>query len=158
MTKEQIQNFTFRISNANRTDMIAILYDMGIEYLNGALTALKESKFKDFSDEIYRFRGVNRELMDSVNNETQIGRNFLSIYVFMGRMVTEALINREGEPLKRVIRMLTKMSETYRELGKKDPTGPVMEHAETVYSGFTYNRNRVTDNVSNADVNRGFLA
>lgn len=158
MTKEQIQNFTFRISNANRTDMIAILYDMGIEYLNGALTALKESRFKDFSDEIYRFRGVNRELMDSVNNETQIGRNFLSIYVFMGRMVTEALINREGEPLKRVIGMLTKMSETYRELGKKDPTGPVMEHAETVYSGFTYNRNRVTDNVSNADVNRGFLA
>ena len=158
MTKEQIQNFTFRISTANRIDMIAILYDMGIEYLNGALTALKESRFKDFSDEIYRFRGVNRELMDSVNNETQIGRNFLSIYVFMGRMVTEALINREGEPLERVIGMLTKMSETYRELGKKDPTGPVMEHAETVYSGFTYNRNRVTDNVSNADVNRGFLA
>lgn len=158
MTKEQIQNFTFRISNANRTDMMAILYDMGIEYLTGALVALKESKFKDFSDEIYRFRGVNRELMDSVNNETQIGRNFLSIYVFMGKMVTEALINREGEPLERVIGMLTKMSETYRELGKKDPTGPVMEHAETVYSGFTYNRNRVTDNVSNADVNRGFLA
>lgn len=158
MTKEQIQNFTLRISNANKTDMMAILYDMGIEYLNGAIDAIKECNYKEFSDEIYRFRGVNRELMDSVNNETLIGRNFLSIYVFMGRLVSEALINRDSEPLKHVIGMLGKMSETYKELGKKDSSGPVMEHAETVYSGFTYNRNRETDSISSADINRGFLA
>lgn len=157
MTREKIQSFTLRISHANKTEMMAILYDIGIEYLNDAINSLSANDNSDFAEDIHKFRGVLRELMNSVNTGDGVGRTFLSLYIFAGKEVTNAFINKDQAPLNRLIDMFTEMSDCYKEAAKKDTSGPVMEHAETVYSGFTYNRNSMTENVNSADISRGFL-
>jgi len=158
MNRDKIQEFTLRITTANRTEMMAILYDIGIEYLNDAMSYLAEKEYENFNAVLVKFRGVLRELMNSVNNENDLGRVFLGLYIFISQEVTKAFIHREKEPLEHIKGMFTRMSEAYKEAAKSDTTGPVMEHAETVYAGLTYNKNSMAESVNNRDMSRGFLA
>lgn len=158
MTKDKIQAFTLRITNANRTQMVAILYEIGIEYLEDAKAALMSKDIDKFTDELHRFRGVLRELMNSVNTESETGRAFMSLYIFAGKEVTTSFLNKDSEPLNHIISMFNKMKDAYELAGEKDQSGPVMTNTESVYSGFTYNKNLVNENLNNQDLSRGFLA
>lgn len=158
MTKEKIQSFTLRITNANKTGMMEILYDMGIEYLKDALTALENEQYGSFAEELHRAKNVIKELMNSVNTDDETGRVFLSLYIFAGQEITHGMIYKDRVPIENVIRMFSKMSETYNKLASLDTSEAVMEHAETIYSGLTYNKNRMAENIQNRDMSRGFLA
>ena len=78
MTKEQIQAFTLRVSSANKTEMIVILYDIAITYLNDSVSA-KESDDKSlFRAELNRTKSTVQELMNSVDTSTELGQTLLN--------------------------------------------------------------------------------
>ena len=60
MTKEKIQDYTRRISLANKTEMVVILYDILITYLEDATDALDREDFNAFSQELERSRNTLR--------------------------------------------------------------------------------------------------
>lgn len=157
MTKEKINEFTLKISNANKTEMIAILYDIAITYINDAIKALDDKDFKGFRNEIDKARRTIRELMDSVDTSVDLGLSLLKLYVYAQRELTKAYLNYEEGPLLSVMSMFSRLEESYLVAGKKDFSGPVMEHTEAVYNGFTYNKNLMGESVIGNYSNRGFL-
>ena len=52
MDKDLIKTYSFRISQASRTDLIVIMYDMAIDYLGDARSFLNKSDMKEFHDSI----------------------------------------------------------------------------------------------------------
>ena len=48
MKKEKKQEFTLRISRANKTQMIVILYDMGLTYLEDAVEVFEKNNYKEY--------------------------------------------------------------------------------------------------------------
>ena len=158
MTKDQIQTFTFRISRANKTEMITILYDMAAQYLTDALNDLKKGKEKEFRLFVNRAKDVISELMASVNVQTELGRNFLKLYIFYKETLTKAYLDYDTAAAEHVLKMMKSLSAGYSEAAKKDLSGPVMSNTENVYTGLTYNRHMTNENfVDNGD-NRGYLA
>lgn len=157
MTREKIQDFTLRVSNANKTEMIVILYDIAKTYIKDALEALDNDAKASFRVEVNRVRDTIGELICSVNTSTELGLNLLRLYIFCNGELTKAFMDYDKSPLYHVLSIINKLSEAYEELSKKDTSGPIMEHAEAVYQGFTYNRSLKQENVSGADANRGFL-
>lgn len=158
MTKDKIQDFTFRVTTANKTEMIVILYDIGITYIDDAVSKLDCADFKGFRNEIGRIRNTLRELMNSVDTSNEIGANILKLYIFCSRELTSAFLNFDKNSLYHVANIFKNLKEAYEEVSKNDTSGPVMEHAETVFNGLTYNRDLRSESVSNGSTNRGFLA
>lgn len=157
MTKEKKQSFTFRVSNANKTEMVAILYDIAIEYINDAFESIDSGDKAGFRENVNRVRNTVKELMASLNTQTELGRTFLSLYIFCNEQLTKAYLDTEKEPLNTVLKMFTTLSEAYKEAGLKDQSGPVMKNTESVFSGLTYNKSLSLDSISTRASNRGFL-
>ncbi len=157
MTKECIQDFTQRVAAANKTEMVVVLYDIGIVYIKDAIACIEGADFKGARIEIGRIRDTLKELMDSLDTSTEIGHNLLKLYIFCSGELTKAFLDYDKGCLYHVESILSKLRDAYREVAKRDTSGPVMEHTETVYNGFTYGRNSQVNNVSNKELNRGIL-
>ena len=74
------QEFTRRISMANSTELIVILYDMVLAYSDDAEEALKEDRDHDFYASISRMRNCVNELMCSLHMEYEPAGALLSLY------------------------------------------------------------------------------
>lgn len=157
MTKERIQDFTRRIAFANKTEMIVILYDIAIEYIEDAVYSLEAGKKDEFRNDIVKAKNTVSELMNSLDTSAEPGMILLNLYVFCKKELTHGFTMFDGKSLDTVAGILKELRGVYEELSRKDNSGAVMEHAEAVYTGFTYNRNSLQDNFSNLDLGRGFL-
>ncbi len=158
MTKDKIKDYTLRVTNANKSEMIVILYDIALTYADDARKALESGEKEGFRAEVGHIKSVIRELMDSVNTATETGMNLLRLYIFCNGELTKAFIEPDMEPVYHVSGILSKLREAWETVSMQDESGPVMTNAEKVYSGFTYGRNSMSNDISNADSNRGYLA
>lgn len=158
MTKERIQDFTVRISQANKTEMIAILYDIAVEYCNSALAALEIDDKMLYRIELGRVRSTLKELMNSVNTSTELGMTLMRLYIFQKQQLTKAYMDFDKIAITHVLGIFEKLGKAYEELSKQDSSDPVMDNVENVYSGFVYNKNRMVESVLDRDMSRGYLA
>lgn len=157
MTAEKIKDFTYRVTQANKTEMIAVLYDIGVVYLKDALTSLGDGDNAGFRREITRARNTVGELIASVNTSVEPGMKFLSLYIYCNGELTRAFMDYDKDPVYHVISIFEKLGDAYHIASEKDTSGPVMGNVEKVYSGFTYNRSMTAENLSPDSSNRGYL-
>ena len=79
MTKELKQQFTLRISQANKSQLVVILYEMMITYLDEAKEAYDRQDRAGFREGIRKSRGCLMELMSSLHFEYEVASNLLSL-------------------------------------------------------------------------------
>ncbi len=156
MTKELKQEYTLRITQANKTQLIVILYEMTITYLEEAGKAYDEGNEGGFKDSIKKARGCIRELMDSLHFEYEPSRNLLQLYVFANQELTRASVRKSKKELDHVKGMMEKLHEAYEKIAETDTSGPVMANTQTVYAGLTYGKNSLVENLANQGSERGF--
>ena len=157
MTKEMKQEFTLRISQANKTEMIVILYDMLETYLKEAKEAHQEGYSPEFVQGITRARGCIRELIASLNHEVELSQIILKLYLYCSRELALAQVHNEISNLENVMTVINKLQETYRNVSKNDTSAPVMSNTQAVYAGLTYGKNTIHENIAIQDGNRGYL-
>ncbi len=157
MDNEKKQQFVLRISNANKTEMIVILYDMYLTYSEDAREALKAGDEKAFRQNIVKTRNVLNELMDSLNFEYEEAGFYLSLYIYITKLLVKADIHSEPEKLEEAEKLISRLRDMYKELVKQDTSGPVMKNTQTVYAGITYGKNDINVNVDDGSSSRGFL-
>lgn len=158
MTKECKQQFTLRITQANKTEMIVILYEMLLAYSEEALEALDRAEILEFREALRKMRGCLEELFASLNLDYELAVRLLSLYLYCNRELIKADIRKEKEPLFHIRTVVEKLLEAYRELAKQDVTGPVMQNSQTVYAGLTYGKNSLSKDMAEQGTNRGFRA
>ena len=158
MTKECKQQFTLRITQANKTEMIVILYEMLLSYLEDAKEELAAGEILTYRASLKRVRGCIEELIASLNLEYELASNLLSLYLFCNRELIKADVRKKAEHLLHIESVISKLLEAYKELAKQDQSGPVMQNSQTVYAGLTYGRDSLTEDLSDQGMNRGFRA
>lgn len=158
MTKECKQQFTLRITQANKTEMIVILYEMILTYLSDAEEGLKNAEIPAFREALRKTRGCFGELLASLNLEYELAARLLSLYLYCNRELIKADIRKEEEPLAHVRSVIEKLLAAYRELAGQDTSGPVMQNSQTVYTGLTYGKNKLSEDMTEESANRGFRA
>lgn len=152
MTNERKQEFTLRITGANKTEMIVILYDMFQAYLEDAVET------EEFHNAICHARAVLSELIESLNMEYEIAQNLYQIYRYVERLLIQADVRLDAVPLKEASGIIGKLRDAYEVVSKEDTSSPVMENADTVYAGMTYGKTELQESNINSSSNRGFLA
>lgn len=158
MTDEQKQQFTRRITNANRTEMIVILLEMVLTYTKDAGKSLDKQDMESFKREIDRAKVCLKELQNSVNFDNELGMNYFEIYLFLRRELSRADVTGNKTALDNVCSIVGEIYETYRKMSEADTSRPIMENAQTVYAGLTYGKNSLNESLAGRDIDRGFRA
>lgn len=156
MTREKKQEFTLRITQANKTGLIEILYEMILHYLDEGKEAYAQQDRQKFRDANRKARGCVNELLHSLNLEYELAVRLLQLYVYCNRELAFADVKYEPVHLDNVGMVIGKLQETYAELVKQDDSPPVMENPQAVYAGLTYGKKQLTENMADQGVNRGF--
>lgn len=155
MTKEQKSQFTLRITEANSTELVVILYDMALIYLEEGMQAESE---EEISGAIRRTRGCINELLSSLHVEYEVAQQMQRLYLFCIRRLATAIRKKDKAPLKEVQQILQKLRDAYAEIASQNTSGPVMKNTQTVYSGLTYGKTAsLQESLTDGESGRGMF-
>lgn len=155
MTSEQKQYFTLRVTSANKTEMIEILYEMLLEYLDEAEEAMSREDNKEMKEDFRKARGCVNELLNSVNSENALSGNFIRLYNYILKEMTRSEMQCDKELLNNVRKVIIPLKDTYQTVMKQDTSDPVMQNTQKVVAGITYSKNSINETLSESG-KRGF--
>ena len=154
MTKECKQQFTLRITQANSTQLIVILYEMTLQYLADGEQAVDDA---GLVEAVHRARGCIKELLNSLHREYSPAGELCRLYLFCLRRLAVCEVRRDRTILEEIRKVIAPLCDAYRQIQDQDTSGPVMNNSQTVYAGLTYGRNQLTENMADQGTNRGML-
>ncbi len=157
MTKECKQQFTLRITQANSTQMIVILYEMLLCYLEEAKGALEEQNKAAFTEAARKSRGCMNELIQSLHMEYEPAPSLLQLYLYCIRKLASAELHKQAGIIEEIELVIKPLHDAYMEIADLNQSGPVMNNSQTVYAGLTYGKNTLTENMADQGTNRGML-
>lgn len=156
MTDKLKKEFTLKISQANSTELIVILYDMILVYMKEAKEFWVEKNQEEYVRSIQKIRNCIGELMNSLDLQYEMARNMYSLYVFFLKELVKAEKKEESiSYLKNCEPMIESLRNAYNTVAMENKTGPLMQNAQTVYAGLTYGRKDINTNLEQLS-NRGF--
>jgi flagellar protein FliS len=157
MTSEKKQEFTLRISGANKTGMITILYEILICHGEDAIDAFGEGKKEKARESLELAQSCLDELIRSVDRRYELGRNLHNLYLFSKKELMVAGVTGSMNKIWRVLQNIKALQEAYAELEKWDTSDPLMGNIQTVYAGLTYGRSSLNESISASSYNRGYV-
>ena len=160
MRAESVKIYTRRITSANKSEIIVIMYDIIEENLTLAKEALDKGDRPAFRNEIKQAVSFVKELLVSLDMSYEVSKNLASLYIYVSRCLNFALVSGKKEEIEAAEKVLRKLGESFREVAKTDESKPVMENTQRVYAGITYGRGLDLDEtlVASAMESRGFRA
>lgn len=158
MTKELKQQFTLKITQANKSQLVVILYEMLLAYLEEAREAYEKDDRINFREGIRKSRGCLNELMASLHFEYEPAMNLLQLYLYANRELARADIRNSTKEIEQVEKIMKKLHGAYEEISRQDSSDSVMSNTQTVYAGLTYGKNTLTESLAYQGSERGFRA
>lgn len=159
MERERLQEFTFRITQASRTELIVIMYDVILSDTKEARRLLAQRNTEGYERELKHAGRFLNELMGALDYQYDISYELLSLYSFVNKSLIRACVSRDASLLDAADRVICGLRASFHEVSKQDTEGSVMRNAEQVYAGLTYGKGSL--NESTLDLNgakRGFMA
>ena len=158
MTDAKKQEFTLRISQANKSQLVVILYELFFFYIEEAEASFEEGNVTDYASELGKAHDCLNELIASLNMEQELAQSLLKFYFYVSARIGAAIGSRDPEILKDPKRLMMRHYEIYKADAVNDTSAPVMGHAQTVYAGLTYGKSDLNVNREDGSANRGFYA
>ncbi len=158
MTLEKKQEYTLKITQANKTQMITILYEMVTDYLDEAIDLIAVGQKSDADRALMCAQNCIDELIRSVNREYELGRNLYQIYIFSKKELLAAGISHSSNRIWRVKKNFSMLRNAYKELEKLDTSEKLMDNTQSVYAGLTYGRYALNESMTASSSNRGYTA
>ena len=156
MTAEQKKEFTRKITQANSAQLIVILYDIALVYVNDAIGFMDNGDMANAKIQADFAKRSIEEMINNLHFEYELARPLHQIYLSMKKALREGIADKKKEPLISVKNNLQKLRDAYDQIVFQDDSAPVMSHTQTVVAGLTYGRNSLNENLTDAGSNRGF--
>ena len=160
MKAESVKIFTRRITSANKSEIIVIIYDIIEENLALAKKALAEGDRETYRNEIKQAISFVKELLVSLDMNYEVSKYLASLYIYVSRCLNFALVSGKKEEIEAARKVLRKLGESFREVAKTDRSEPVMGNTQQIYAGITYGKGLSLDEtlVTPNSEGRGFRA
>ena len=159
MDSGKLKAYTARITQANRSELVVITYDVIIDSIQEAKKSFEAEEYLMYEKELKRVQKLINELMGALDHRFPISRDLFQMYSFANRRVIDALFKRQPELLDTVVSIMGKLRVGFEGVAKEDKSGPVMGNTQKLYAGLTYGRHALDEVFVNAnEANRGFRA
>ncbi len=158
MTTDLKQEYTRRISQANRSQIIVIVYELADLYLQDALNAYEEGNTEAFTEHCHAANLGVQHLLYSLDDSYELAQPLMNLYIYLNKEISMACARYDMERLGTARRQLAEIGTSFTEVAKADASKPVMENSQTVYAGLTYGKGHLNENLSDQGGSRGFQA
>ena len=159
MDSGKLKAYTARVTQANRSELVVITYDVIIDSIEEAKKNFEAKDYLMYEKELKRVQKLLNELMGSLDHRFPISRDLLQLYSFTNRRVIDALFKREPELLDTVVSVIEKLRVGFEGVAKEDKSAPVMGNTQKLYAGLTYGKHALNEVFVGAnEANRGFRA
>lgn len=158
MTQEKKQEFTRRLSNCNRGQMIVIMYDILFAYLEDGIQAKEANDYELFKRAVINARQVVGKLMEDLDFSYQISGELYAEYRFVDQLLAMAVCKNDTHNFKDAQRVLKNLYDAFKEAAQQDTSEPLMQHTQQVVAGMTYQKGSLTEILQGSESSRGFLA
>lgn len=159
MEKERLQEFAARVSQANRSELVVVIYDAAIASIEEGKSCLEMDDITAARKEIDRAKGMVDELLHSLDLKYQISHYLRQLYIYAYRELCQGIALRDADRLDHASDVLKGLLPSFREVAKQDESGPVMENTQQIYAGLTYGRDSLDETIAvGVNYNRGFEA
>jgi len=155
MTKEKISEFTLKISQANRSEIIVILYDMALQYIEDAMAFCNEGKHLEMRENCGYAGKVLSDLTGALNYDNELAVLLRNSYTYIQSLISFSVIKGRTKELEKAEKMLTGLRDSFKKVAADDTSSAVMGNSETVYAGLTYGKKAYLDSLT-TEVSRGY--
>ena len=155
MNKEQIQEFTLRITQSNRSGIIVIMYEIMETYLADAFEA---QTYETRKEALRKASRVIYELRGKLDFQYEVSENLAALYDFWAREIETAIIKNSTDGMGSLSSMIASMREAFTKVHEQDNSPMMMQHSQQVYAGLTYGRGELVEmNAEAVSADRGFF-
>ena len=157
MTQTQKKEYTARVAQANRSELVVIIYELFFIAMDEAEQAFKKGKLEEGVKEIKRAEGFLQELMGSLDRRYAIAEELMRLYRYVYEQLIFSVIRRKMVHADTVREVMTKLKNAFVEVAKQDDSGPVMQNTQQIYAGLTYGKGSLNEVLlSGNESNRGY--
>lgn len=157
MNGETTREYAARVAQANRSELVVIIYELFLHALDDAKESLKAGKEEKGCEYIKRAQGFLQELMDSLDHSYEISGRLLRLYRYVNMQLILSVIRKELVQEEAVREVMTKLKAAFEEVAKQDTSEPLMENTQQVYAGLTYGKGSLNEVLMSGDeYNRGY--
>lgn len=157
MDSELKRDFTLRLSQCNKGEMVVIIYDMLFAYLDDVKNAHAEGDREAMKTGIRNAQRVLDELIGSLDFTYKLSNNLHSLYVFCKNELAKTMYQNRLDGAEEAEKVLKRLYSSFKEVAKQDKGRPLMSNAQQVYAGMTYGRSALNESYMDMDSQRGFF-
>ncbi|HOL48914.1 MAG TPA: flagellar export chaperone FliS, partial [bacterium] len=130
-----------QIKTASQGQLILMMYDGAIKFLNISLTGFEKKKYDIVNNNIIKAQDIITELMLALRLEAgEIAKNLYSLYEYMNRRLIEANIKKNPEICKEILKMLEELRDVWRQVIEKVGDTQPKEIPQPQYKSPTYSK------------------
>lgn len=155
MKKETIQDFTVKITQSNRSQLVVIIYELIQISLEEAEEYVQKGDMEQFKFVLSRAQGLIKELMEALDFNYPISVELLQLYLFVNRKLLQAMIQKRTEPLTGLDKVIGNLKHAFEQVCKQDHSPPLMLNTQKIYAGLTYEKSSLSE-ICSGDTNRGY--
>lgn len=154
MEKETLQAYTLRISQANRTELIVIIYELLLQDLQDAKGLLEDQAA--LNKKLYHACKCVNELITALDFRYELSYQLMRLYRYVNECIAKVKTTKENALLESAIATIDGLRVAFVEVAKQDKTGAMMTNTEQVYAGLTYSKGILNESIYSGNPSRGF--
>lgn len=159
MTQEQKREYQTRVMEANRGELVVIIYELFLLSLDDARTAFKKGASEEGVQYVKKAEGFLQELMGSLDKRYEIAEPLMRLYRYVYEQLIFSVLRKKIVNDETVCFVMGKLKDAFSGVAKKDNSEPLMEHTQKIYAGLTYGKNSLNEVLLSGDeMSRGFQA
>ena len=103
------------IETASREQILIMLYDGAIQFLNKAKVAMKEKKIEETHNNLIGAQNIIQEFINTLDHEVapQLTANLESLYEYFLRRLVQANMKKDVKPVEEVLRLVKSLRDTW---------------------------------------------
>lgn len=147
MTKEQLKEYSLKVTQSNKSQLVVVTYEIILQYLEEALDYYKEGKREEFFFSCKKAKQFIENLSSSLDMTYEISGNLSAIYHFCSSSLAKNIIKGTDENIDRVMQMLKDLQGSFEQIALQDNSKAVMQKDSQVYAGLTYGKGTLNETV-----------
>ena len=108
-----------KLMTASKGELTLMLYDGAIKFCNMAIAAIEERDIQKAHTNIVKVERIIEEFQSTLNYKYPVAKDYNNVYEYLQEQLTQANIRKDKEMLKRVLKHLRTMRDTWKEVMHK---------------------------------------
>lgn len=156
MKNELKKEFTERIVNANRSDLVVIKFEMIFAYMDDARQDMHQDLWEKVKMDLSCVERILERLEKDLDFTYEISGELYRLYRYCLEQIALCRVKKNLEGMEEANLVLQKLYTSFVAIAKEDDSKPLMATSQQLVTGMTYGKNSLNETYSN-DLNKGIF-